>query len=101
MQFRLTQDVVIGSGGIIQEGEEDQFIEDPSSYHKVSLNKLTEENKRIGELQNKNINSLLHNKHEYDEELIEKFIQTLLRPFDWYDKKMEKFIQICLLQMKK
>ena len=48
MQFRLTQDVVIGSGGIIQEGEEDQFIEDPSSYHKVSLNKLTEENKRIG-----------------------------------------------------
>ena len=90
MQFRLTQDVVIGSGGIIQEGEEDQFIEDPSSYHKVSLNKLTEENKRIGELQNKNINSLLHNKHEYDEELIEKFIQTLLRPFDWYDKKMEE-----------
>ena len=90
IQFKLTQDVVIGSGGIIQEGEEEQIIEDPSSYHKVSLNKLTEENKRIGEQPNKSINSLLHNKHEYDEELIEKFIQTLLRPFDWFDKKMDE-----------
>ena len=90
MQFKLSQDVVIGSGGIIQEGEEEQMIEDPSAYHKISLNKLTEENKRIGEQQNKSINSLLHNKHEYDEELIEKFIQTLLRPFDWFDPKMEE-----------
>ena len=91
MQFKLTQDVVIGSGGIIQENEEEQIIDDPSSYHKVSLNKLPEENKRIGEAsQNKNINSLLLNKHEYNEILINKFIQTLLRPFDWYDKKMEE-----------
>ena len=86
MQFKLIKDVVIGSGGIIQEGEEDQFIEDSSSYHKVSLNKLTKENKRIGELLNKNINLLLHNKHEYEEKLIEKFIQTLLRPFDWHEE---------------
>ena len=90
MQFKLSQDVVIGSGGIILEGEEDQFIEDPSSYHKINLNKLQEENKRIGEQQNKTINSLLQNKHEYDEQLIEKFIQILLRPFDWYDKKMNE-----------
>ena len=91
MQFKLTQDVVIGSGGIIQEDEEEQLIEDPSSYHKISLHKLTEENKRIGEsTQNQNINLLLHNKHQYDEDLIEKFIQTLLRPFDWYDPKMEE-----------
>ena len=90
MQFRLTQDVVIGAGGIIQENEEEQLVEDPSSYHKVSLNKLPDENKRIGEIQNKNINSLLLNKHKYNEELIDKFIQTLLRPFDWYDKKMEE-----------
>ena len=90
MQFRLTQDVVIGSGGIIQENEEEQFVEDPSSYHKVSLNKLPDENKRIGEIQNKNINSLLLNKRKYNEGLIDKFIQILLRPFDWYDKKMEE-----------
>ncbi len=91
MQFKLTQDVVIGSGGIMQEVEEDQYVEDPSSYHKVSLHKLTEENKRIGEsTQNQNINLLLLNKNQYNEALIEKFIQTLLRPFDWYDKKMEE-----------
>ena len=89
--FKLTQDVVIGSGGIIQENDEDQLMEDPSSYHKVNLSKLPEENKRIGDaLENKNINSLLLNKHEYNEALIDKFIQTLLRPFDWYDKKMEE-----------
>ena len=91
MQFRLTQDVVIGSGGIIQENDEEQFTEDPSSYHKISLNKLPEENKRIGDLsENKGINSLLLNKHEYNEALIDKFIQTLLRPFDWFDKKMDE-----------
>ena len=91
MQFKLTQDVVIGSGGIIQENDEDQLTEDPSSYHKVNLNKLPEENKRIGDAtENKSINSLLLNKHEYNETLIDKFIQTLLRPFDWYDKKMEE-----------
>jgi protein phosphatase len=91
MQFKLTQDVVIGSGGIMQEVEEDQYVEDPSSYHKVSLDKLTEENKRIGEsTQNQNINLLLLNKNQYNEALIEKFVQTLLRPFDWYDKKMEE-----------
>ena len=91
MQFRLTQDVVIGSGGIIQENDEEQFTEDPSSYHKISLNKLPEENKRIGDVsENKGINSLLLNKHEYNEALIDKFIQTLLRPFDWFDKKMDE-----------
>ena len=94
MQFKLTQDVVIGSGGVIQENEEEQYIEDPSSYMKVSLSKLPEENKRIGESsQNKDINTLLLNKHQYDEELIEKFIRILLRPFDWYDKKMEEIHQ--------
>ena len=86
MQFKLTQDVVIGSGGL-----EDQNMEDPSIFQKVSLNKLPEENKRIGESQtNKNINLLLLNKHKYDEALIEKFIEKLLRPFDWFDKEVEK-----------
>ena len=86
MQFKLTQDVVIGSGGI-----EDQNTEDPSTYHKISLNKLPDENKRIKESkENKNINSLLLNKHQYNEALIEKFIQTLLRPFDWFDQKVQE-----------
>ena len=86
MQFKLTQDVVIGTGGI-----EDQNMEEPSAYHKVSLNKLADENKRIGDSKvNKNINSLLLNKHQYNEALIEKFIQTLLRPFDWFDEKVQE-----------
>ena len=86
MQFKLTQDVVIGSGGI-----EDQNTEDPSTYHKISLNKLPDENKRIKESkENKSINSLLLNKHQYNEVLIEKFIQTLLRPFDWFDQKVQE-----------
>ena len=86
MQFKLAQDVVIGTGGI-----EDQNVEESSTYHKVSLYKLPEENKRIKESkENKNINSLLLNKHEYNEALIQKFIQTLLRPFDWFDEKVEK-----------
>ena len=86
MQFRLTQDVVIGAGGI-----EDQNMEDPSTYYKVSLNKLLEENKRIKESKEiHNINLLLLNKHQYNEALIEKFIQTLLRPFDWFDEKVQE-----------
>ena len=86
MQFKLTQDVVIGSGGI-----EDKNMEDPSTYHKISLNKLPDENKRIKESkENKNINSLLLNKHQYNEVLIEKFIQTLLRPFDWFAQKVQE-----------
>ena len=66
-------------------------MEDPSTYYKVSLNKLLEENKRIKESKEiHNINLLLLNKHQYNEALIEKFIQTLLRPFDWFDEKVQE-----------
>jgi diadenosine tetraphosphatase ApaH/serine/threonine PP2A family protein phosphatase len=84
-QFRLSTDVIIGSGGIALEGEEEMQPEEQSLFHIVSIDKLTEENKRIGETQNKNIISLLDNKRVYNEKLVEKFITTLLRPFDWYD----------------
>jgi len=40
----LTQNVVIGAGGI-----EAEKFEDTSTYHKISLNKLAEANRRIGE----------------------------------------------------
>ena len=89
-QFKLSPDVIIGSGGVAIEGEEDQNQDDQSIFHIISIDKLTEENKRIGEVQNKNIISLLDNKRAYNEKLVEKFISTLLRPFDWYDNsKME------------
>ena len=89
-QFKLSQDVIIGSGGIALEGEEEIQQDDQSLFHIVSIDKLTEENKRIGEEKNKNIISLLDNKRVYNEKLVEKFITNLLRPFDWYDNsKME------------
>ena len=84
-QFKLSQDVIIGSGGIALEGEEEIQQDDQSLFHIVSIDKLTEENKRIGEEKNKNIISLLDNKRVYNEKLVEKFITNLLRPFDWYD----------------
>jgi protein phosphatase len=86
-QFKLSPDVIIGSGGVAIEGEEDQNQDDQSIFHIISIDKLTEENKRIGEVPNKNIISLLDNKRAYNEKLIEKFISTLLRPFDWFNNK--------------
>ena len=86
-QFKLSPDVIIGSGGVAIEGEEDQIQDDQSIFHVVNIDKLTEENKRIGQVPNKNIISLLDNKRKYNEKLIEKFITTLLRPFDWYNNK--------------
>ena len=86
-QFKLSPDVIIGSGGVAIEGEEDQIQDDQSIFHVISIDKLTEENKRIGDVPNKNIISLLDNKRKYNEKLIEKFISTLLRPFDWYNNK--------------
>ena len=88
--FKLSPDVIVGSGGIALEGEEEIQQDDQSIFHIISIDKLTEENKRIGEVPNKNIISLLDNKRAYNEKLVEKFISTLLRPFDWYDNsKME------------
>ena len=86
-QFKLSTDVIIGSGGVAIEGDEDQIQDDQSIFHVVNINKLTEENKRIGDVPNKNIMSLLDNKRKYNEKLIEKFISTLLRPFDWFNNK--------------
>ena len=87
-QFKLSPDVIIGSGGIALEGEEEIDQEDQSLFHIVSIDKLSEENKRIGDVPNKNIISLLDNKRVYNDKLVEKFITTLLRPFDWYDNSI-------------
>lgn len=54
---------------------------------KVSIDKLNDEAKRIGY---HNIRSQLQTRRVYDEELINKFIETLLRPFDWYTSEMEQ-----------
>ena len=90
-QFKLSPDVIIGSGGIAFENEENQQQDEQSIFQVISINKLPEENKRIGGAPNKNIISLLDNKRQYNEKLIENFISQLLRPFDWFNsKEMDK-----------
>ena len=85
-KFKLSYDVVVGAGGT-QMNEDD--IEDTSTlFRKVSLDKLQEENKRIGERQG---NILVQSRRVYNFDLINHFIDNLLRPFDWYDQeKMDK-----------
>ena len=87
-QFKLSPDVIIGSKGIVLEGSEEPQQDEQSIFQIISIDKLTEENKRIGEVQNNNIISLLDNKRVYNEKLVEKFITTLLRPFDWYNNSI-------------
>ena len=90
-QFKLSSDVIVGSGGVAFEGEENPQKDDQSIFQVISINKLSEENKRIGDIPNKNIISLLDNKRQYNERLIENFISKLLRPFDWFNtKEMDK-----------
>jgi diadenosine tetraphosphatase ApaH/serine/threonine PP2A family protein phosphatase len=84
-KFKLSHEVVIGSGGIMPNENEENEIEDTSNlFRKISIDKLQEENKRIGE-NNSISNNLLESVQKFDKNLISKFIYTLLRPFDWFD----------------
>ena len=91
-QFKLSRDVVIGSGGFTLEGEDEIQPDEQSLFHIISIEKLTEESKKIGEVQNQNIIS----KRIYNGKLVEKFISTLLRPFDWYDNSKMDIIHSSL-----
>ena len=84
-KFKLSYDVVVGAGG----ANEDDDVEDTSTlFRKVSLDKLTQENKRIKEVKG---NILVQSRRVYNFDLINHFIDNLLRPFDWYDQeKMDK-----------
>jgi protein phosphatase len=57
---------------------------------KVSIDKLNDEAKRIGY---QNIRSQIHPRRIYNEDLINKFIETLLRPFDWFTPEVEEMHQ--------
>jgi protein phosphatase len=63
-------------------------INDDNTYiRKVSIDKLNDEGKRIGF---QNIRPDIQGKRVYNENLISKFIDTLLRPFDWFEKEVEE-----------
>ena len=102
-KFKLSYDVVIGSNNIYNNETEDNSneIEDMTSvFKKVSIDKLQEENKRIGEnFQNKN--PLMQSIRSFNFNLINKFIEILLRPFDWFDKsKMDEIHNNLPFQLK-
>lgn len=83
-KFKLSHQAVVGklSG-------EDSFTDDTSIFRKVSIDKLVQETKRIGQ---ENVRCLVQTKRIYNEELIDKFIDTLLRPFDWHSQEVEELL---------
>lgn len=60
--------------------------DDMGLIRKVSIDKLNDEAKRIGY---NNIRSQVQTRRLYNEDLINKFIDTLLRPFDWYTQELD------------
>ena len=88
--YKLSHEVVIGSDGIITNtltGNKNKEVtqEELSLFRKLSISKLTDENKRIGDGDLKN--SLITKRNVYNIILIDKFIDILLRPLDWFDQK--------------
>ena len=99
-KFKLSQDVVVGSG-LNQESEENDIDDMTSVFKKISIDKLQEENKRIGENFINNKNPLMQSIRSFNYNLINKFIDTLLRPFDWFDNsKMDEIHNNLPFQLK-
>lgn len=66
---------------VIQANEE---VEDLSFMRKVDIDKLSQESKRIGQ---DLLSTNVQQKRFYNEDTINKFIDLLLRPFDWVNNK--------------
>ncbi len=80
-KFKLSYDVVIGSGGISERREE--IIDDTTSlFRKVSIEKLSDEKKKLTNSEKENN---LIEKHIFNFQIVNKFIEILLRPFEYYD----------------
>jgi protein phosphatase len=87
--YKLSHEVVIGSDGVITDHNIHKYKESTqdelSLFRKLSISKLVDENKRIGDVDLKN--SYITKQNIYNIILIEKFIDLLLRPMDWFDQK--------------
>lgn len=79
-QFRLANKAVV-----VRFGENP--YNDTGLFRKVSIDKLQDEAKRIGF---QNVRSQLNVGRVYNEDLINKFIDNLLRPFDWYTNEVDE-----------
>lgn len=79
-KFRLSNQVVVVKFN-------DNAYDDTGLIRKISIDKLNDEAKRIGYENNR---SHVQNRRIYNEDLINKFIEFLLRPFDWYTPEVEQ-----------
>ncbi len=84
--YLLSNEVVIGSDKKFYQNGKQTEQDDLSLFTKLSISKLNDENKRLGYMGSEN--ALLSKKNTYNRKLIEKFLDTLLRPNDWFDKKV-------------
>ena len=83
IKFKLSHDVVIGSSGFYIDSSDEDIDDTTSLFRKVSIEKLPDEKKKL--ISNDNENNLIQSKHIFNYELINKFIEILLRPFEYFD----------------
>jgi protein phosphatase len=86
INYLLSNEVVIGSDKKVPSNNKKDELDELSLFTKLSISKLNDENKRLGYMGSEN--ALLSKKNTYNRKLIEKFLDTLLRPNDWFDKKV-------------
>ena len=79
-KFRLSNQAVVAKFNEIS-------TENLGLIRKVSIDKLNDESKRIGFHNNR---SLIQPRRDFNEDLINKFIEVLLRPFDWYTPEVDE-----------
>lgn len=79
-KFRLSNQAVVAKFNEISN-------ENLGLIRKVSIDKLNDESKRIGFHNNR---SLIQQRRVFNEDLVNKFIEVLLRPNDWYKPELEE-----------
>ena len=86
INYLLSNEVVIGSDKKVHLNNKKDEVDELSLFTKLSISKLNDENKRLGYMGSEN--ALLSKRNPYNVKLIEKFLDALLRPLDWFDKKV-------------
>ena len=71
---------------VLKSADENAQFDINSLITKVSIDKLNEEAKRIGF---SNVRSQIPNKRVFNEQVVNKFIETLMKPFDWFNPEMK------------
>ena len=87
VNYLLSNEVVIGSDNKFFLSKKNEEQDDLNLFKKLSITKLNDENKRIGHVPIAE-NPLLSKKNQYNIALVEKFLDALFRPLDWFDKKV-------------